>query len=75
MKIVASVSHGSIKATYEIPKDIVDWERVIEELKKDIYKHTLIVPPSEELIEVLLDTPLQFAKFSSWLGDTICKNW
>ena len=75
MKIVASVSHGSINATYEIPKDIVDWERVIEELKKDIYKHTLIVPPSEELIEVLLDTPLQFAKFSSWLGDTICKNW
>ena len=75
MKIVASVSHGSIKATYGIPQDMVDWERVIEELKKDIYKHTLIVPPSEERIEVLLGTPLQFAKFSSWLGDTICKNW
>ena len=75
MKIVASVSPGSIKATYGIPQDMVDWERVIEELKKDIYKHTLIVPPSEERIEVLLDTPLQFAKFSSWLGDTICKNW
>lgn len=75
MKITASVCHDSLNAKFEVPEGIVDWTWVVKELQSEEYKHSLIVPPSEDKIDVKLDTPLQLAKFVSWLSNIIAQNW
>ena len=75
-KITASVCHDSLKVEFIVPEDLnITNEQIIEEMKKDCYRHSLINPFTDGTMTIKLDTTLQFSAFVSWLAKNIYEKW
>ena len=77
-EITVSICHDSLKVTFTIPEElIITDKRVLDELTKDCYKHSLarFNPDNDDELSVMLDTVAQFSTFVSWLAETIKEEW
>lgn len=76
MIITASTSYDTLIVRFEIPEEIeLDIESIFKEVKSE-YKHVYFNPYYMlDGLKLKFDTPMQLAKFVSWLSNFIAQNW